>query len=96
MKKYTKASFIKKVIADGQVFLDKPCEHTTCFKVIRKDGVYYGACCDDRYNDERIIGDAKVMQWYSPYIENVILWALKERGVHLLQRANEYLQEQQA
>lgn len=90
VKPLTKNDFIKIVKEDGEIRINDDSEKR-CFRVIKYEGKYYGACCRIDYDDNFVIDAAKSMEWIGDDVEEVCIAALKERDVSLLRRANEYL-----
>ena len=88
IKLYTKATFTKYVEKNGSIKLDKG-EYV--FRVIESDGLYYGSIDSGKDSDSNCIGYAESMDWVGRTVSDVCAKALKERGVGLLNRANEYL-----
>ena len=86
---YTNKSFLDAVKKNGEVVLDQ--DGKCKFKVINDDDEYYGACIDIRDDDSRLISTATQMDWVASTIDSVVDLALKERGVNLLKRANNYV-----
>lgn len=85
---YTKVTFTKYVEKNGEIKLDKG-EYV--FRVIESDGLYYGSIDSGKDSDSNVIGYAESMDWVGRTVSDVCAKALKERGVGLLNRANDYL-----
>ena len=86
---YTDKTFTSYVVKNSEISLDTDGENV--FKVIELAGLYYGAIVDNDASDREIMKLAKSMGWYGTSINAVCAKALKERGVGLLNRANDYL-----
>lgn len=91
IKLYTKATFTKYLEKNGEINLDKNGE--CVFLVIESDGIFYGSIDDNRrkMSTEDHISYAESMGWIGRTVSDVCSKALKERGVGLLNRANDYL-----
>ena len=91
IKLYTKATFTKYLEKNGEINLDTDGKYV--FLVIESDGIFYGSIDDTRrkMSTEDHINYAKSMEWYGTSVNAVCAKALKERGVGLLNRANDYL-----
>lgn len=91
IKLYTKATFTKYLEKNGEINLDADGKYV--FLVIESDGIFYGSIDDTRrkMNTEDHINYAKSMGWDGTSVNAVCAKALKERGVGLLNRANDYL-----
>lgn len=91
IKLYTKATFTKYLEKNGEINLDTDGKYV--FLVIESDGIFYGSIDDTRrkMSTEDHINYAKSMGWYGASVNAVCAKALKERGVGLLNRANDYL-----
>lgn len=88
IKLYTKTTFTKYVEKNGEIKLDKG-EYV--FRVIESDGLFYGSIDSGKDSDSNCIGYAESMGWVGQTVSDVCSKALKERGVDLLNRANDYL-----
>ena len=91
IKLYTKTTFTNYVEKNGEIKLDKG-EYV--FHVIESDGLYYGSIDFGKDSDSNCISYAEEMGWIGRTVSDVCAKALKERGVFLLNRANEYLLNQ--
>lgn len=91
IKLYTKTTFTKYVEKNGEISLDKNGEYV--FLAIESDGLFYGSIDDNRrkMSTSDHISYAEEMGWIGRTVSDVCAKALKERGVGLLNRANEYL-----
>lgn len=91
IKLYTKTTFTKYLEKNGEINLDKNGEYV--FLVIESDGLFYGSIDDNRrkMSTEDHISYAESMGWIGRTVSDVCSKALKERGVGLLNRANDYL-----
>ena len=94
IKLYTKTTFTKYLEKNGEISLDKNGEYV--FLAIESDGLFYGSIDDNRrkMSTEDHISYAEEMGWIGRTVSDVCAKALKERGVGLLNRANEYLLNQ--
>ena len=88
---YTDKTFTSYVVKNGEINLDADGKYV--FLVIESDGIFYGSIDDTRrkMSTEDHINYAKSMGWYGTTVNAVCAKALKERGVDLLNRANDYL-----
>ena len=91
IKLYTKATFTKNLEKNGEINLDTDGKYV--FLVIESDGIFYGSIDDTRrkMSTEDHISYAESMGWIGRTVSDVCAKALKERGVGLLNRANDYL-----
>ena len=91
IKLYTKTTFTKYLEKNGEISLDKNGEYV--FLAIESDGLFYGSIDDNRrkMSTEDHISYAEEMGWIGRTVSDVCAKALKERGVKLLNRANDYL-----
>lgn len=91
IKLYTKTTFTKYLEKNGEINLDTDGKYV--FLVIESDGIFYGSIDDTRrkMSTEDHINYAKSMGWDGTSVNAVCAKALKERGVGLLKRANDYL-----
>ena len=86
---YTDKTFTSYVVKNNEISLDA--DGKNVFKVIESAGLYYGAVVDNDASDREIMKLPKSMGWDGTSVNAVCAKTLKERGVGLLNRANDYL-----